>query len=117
MRQIIILSFILVILFAGCGKNRLDIDVSGIETDVRFHRLDKALFEADTSLVFRNIENIRAADSSYFDFYTDVLLNIGMPYNEGFYEYLSLFLTDTVYRRVADSVLFLFDDLQPIEKR
>jgi hypothetical protein len=117
MRIHVVLIVCVGLLFASCSKNRLNVDVAGIETSVHFQRYDKEFFGRDTASLFRELDNLRAADSTYFDIYTGGLLNIGMPGDEGFNEYLGVFLTDSVFRRVADSVLFLFNDLSAIEKQ
>ncbi|MBN1925607.1 MAG: hypothetical protein JW798_07225 [Prolixibacteraceae bacterium] len=112
----LILFFALAIIFFGCKKDRLKIDVSGIEANLNITRLEKLLFERDTVKFRENLLLIESEHRDFFDIYTAYVLKIGTVDSAWFYQDLNHFLTDTVFSRVADSVLFLFNDFEELQK-
>ncbi len=104
-------------LFLGCSKNRLKVDVSDIEADVKITRLEKLMFEKDPGIFQSNMERVLDEHRPFFDIYTQYVLKIGTADSSNFEAYLGYFLTDTVITQVADSTLSFFDDFDPYHKQ
>jgi len=115
------MKYFLILIFAflliSCKHDRLDINVSGVEVNLKINRLEKLIFVKDTATFSKNLELIRKNHTGFFDIYTKYVLKIGASDDPSFKNYLSSFVADTVISRVADSVKYVFGDFHKIEKQ
>lgn len=112
----VITTMIIVVVFASCKHDPLMVDISGIEAPMKFIRFDKEIFGRSASELVDSMEVIRERNVDYFDVYTYNIISIGGIEDEGFNDEITRFVTDTVYREVADSVLYMFNDFSKYEK-
>jgi hypothetical protein len=115
MKYFVLIVFAL--LLVSCKHDRLDINVAGIDVNLKINRLEKLLFVKDTVELSNNLEKIHNNHAGFFDIYTKHVLKIGTFEDPGFKNYLGSFVSDTVISRVADSVEYVFNDFQCIEKQ
>lgn len=97
-------------LLVSCRKNRLDIKVSKLKEPLQITRLDQELFSRDPGQLIDSIAEIHDKVGDYFDIYSYNIIGVGGIGDEGFEAELSRFVSDSVYRQVADSVLIMFHD-------
>jgi hypothetical protein len=67
----------LLILLSSCRKGTLDVNVSGIEADVRVERFDRALFEADPDSLVVLVERMYEQYGDFFDVFNQHRAGIG----------------------------------------
>jgi hypothetical protein len=111
------LIFVFAFLLISCKHDRLDINVSCVEVNLKINRLEKLMFETDTADFSKNLDFIRRNQGGFFDIYTKHVLKIGSAEDPDFKNYLMQFVSDTVFSRVADSVKNQFGDFHKIEKQ
>jgi len=103
--------FVFFLLFTACESNPLDVDVSKIEVDLKFHRLDQDLFTAknEQELSKINSEYIEKGGELY-EFYTIEMLRAGSPYDDSIGVYLSYFIQDSMMQILNTNVQQQFGD-------
>jgi hypothetical protein len=62
----------------------------------------------------RNIETLKRDHLNFFDIYTSYVLNIGTTNSSEFSTHFNHFINDTVFSRVADSVLTVFSTIDEL---
>jgi len=115
MKNILIIALLL--LFFSCRKDRLNVDVSGSNIDLKIIRLEKLLFTGDSLLLSKNLKMIESEYGGFFDVYTTHVLNIGTSADSDFVQNINSFISDTVFSRVVDSVQYVFGNFNKIEKQ
>lgn len=108
---------LIIIVLSSCKPNRLKVDVSKVKAPVEIVRFEKELFGRKPGEMIDSLESIRERTGDFFDLYSFEVISIGGIQDPGFKEELLKFVTDSVYRRVADSVAFLFNDFSAIETK
>jgi hypothetical protein len=108
---------VLAVLLFSCTHNRLNVDISNINVDLKINRIEKLIFVKDTAAFSKNINFIETNYKEFFDIYTKHVLQIGTSEGPNFRDYLGAFVKDTVISRVADSVNYVFNDFSKIEKQ
>lgn len=114
MRQIFLL-IILFFFFAGCKKNRFDVDLSNVELSTPIHRFDKDLAAFSRPDSTTSIKQLQEQYGNFFKFYNYQILNIGTSSDANYTSYLSTFLEHEVYSEVYKEVLNTFTDLSKQE--
>jgi hypothetical protein len=104
----IIAIFIISISFS-CKRNTLDVNVSGIKTNIEIKRFEKALFSADPSMLEKEIPRLRKDYGKMFDHFC-YILRLGNPGDPTFPERLRLFVTDKVNYDIYRRTLEVFPD-------
>ena len=107
--------FIIVVLFS-CKPDPLKVDVSDIDVSLSVTRLEKFMFGVNEEEFAKNIETIKRDHLSFFDIYSSYVLNIGTMESPDFNQGLRMFVTDSVFSRVGDSVLLAFKSIDKLEK-
>ena len=93
-------SILTVILLASCKSNKLDINVSNINPELKIIRFDDALFNISTLNSESEIKGLRNYNSDFFDLFTYRMIRIGGINEESFYENLNTFISDTMIQNV-----------------
>ena len=106
---------VVVLALVSCSRNRLDIDVSGVDVSLEMNRFDRVLFATDPKEVRLELVDLYKDHSAFIDLYTERIIKIGPLTGDNFDQYLSSFLTDTVIQEVADTVAVKFADFGEIE--
>ena len=114
--RILFLSSFLLVLFA-CNRNRLKVDISGIEKDVEVVRFGQQLFEIPMQVTLAELEQLHDKYPDFFDLFSYKIINVGGIGDEYFPELMGEFLTDTMILNVKSDVEDEFSDFGKIEKR
>jgi len=103
--------FVFFLIFTACESNPLDVDVSKIEVDLKFHRLDQDLFNAknEQELSKINADYINKGGELY-EFYTIEMLRAGSPYDDSIGVYLNYFIQDSMMQILNNNVQQHFGD-------
>jgi hypothetical protein len=105
------IGILFLIFFFSCKPNRLKVNVSDINVDLKITRLEQMMFGIDQSKLDKNLEVIKNNHLNFFDIYTSYVLNIGTTNSPGFKTNLNTFINDSVISRVADSILTVFSTI------
>ena len=109
------LVFLIVFILTGCQSEPLDVDVSGVEVEVEFHRLDEDLFALNPAAGQTNTAELYSKYGDFFVDYCEGVLRIGHPESEGFEFSVAQFITDESMKTLYEDVEFEFEDLDEIE--
>jgi hypothetical protein len=99
---------------AGCKHDKLKIDVSHIEISFNTYHFEKIFFDNETKNVIDTLLHIYVEHTEFIDIYTENVIQIGNIHHQEFPEYLHSFVSDTVIRQTADSVLTVFNNFSEI---
>jgi len=106
---------LLVIMFAGCGGNPLNVDVSTIDIKLEIKRLDHDIYKVDSHNLQESIAELKQKYSSFFDTYNENVIAIGDPSGSFYLSYLKAFLNDTVRVSSRLKIDSVFSDLTNLE--
>jgi len=106
----------LVMIFPGCRRNPLEVNVSDIDVTVKFKRMEKDIFTLPPDSVIVRLPELQKEYGLFFKRYVQ-LLNIGKPGSSMFNELLKIFLLDDINREVYQQVMKTYPDLKNIEKQ
>jgi len=103
---------VLFILFlAGCKQDPLDVDVSNIDLELEFKRLDQDLFNLNPAAGETNTDALYEKYGDFFVDYCEGVLRIGNPESEGFQYSIAQFITDESMKTLHEDVEFEYEDL------
>lgn len=104
------------LIFTACDTNPLEVDVSEIDVDLKFHRLDQDLFNA------KSVKELNQVNKNYIDkggelyeFYTIEMLRAGSPYDDSIGVYLDYFIQDSMMQILNDNIQAKFGDFKSEE--
>ena len=103
-----------VVLFA-CNRNRLKVDISGIEKDIEFVRFGEELFSLPLQDTLEELSDLRQKYPDFFDLFTYQVIRIGGIEDENFEQYMTSFLTDTMIQQARELVNEEFSDLDELK--
>ncbi|MCL3779638.1 hypothetical protein EMN47_04455 [Prolixibacteraceae bacterium JC049] len=107
---------ILVISIFSCQKKPLNIDISTIETNQSFFRMEKDLFQSPDSLLDKSAW-LEEKYNEFFKIFTSEMIRIGTPSDSLYPILLKKFRTDTMITEVAQKVDSVFKDFTPIQNK
>ncbi|MCF8276330.1 MAG: DUF2268 domain-containing putative Zn-dependent protease [Flavobacteriales bacterium] len=109
-----VLTF-LVLAFSGCKQDPLDVDVSNVEVDLQFKRLDQDLFSLDPSYDQVNTDALQEKYGDFFVDYCQGVLRLGLPGSESFNYSVAQFITDESMKTLYQDVQAEYPDLSLFE--
>lgn len=102
------------ILGAGCQRDLLDVDVSGIDAVVQLERFDRALFDLNQDSINGAIGPFYNTYGDFFDIYNVHVINIGQASARRYPSFLSMFINDPTNREVFDYTNKVFTSMEEI---
>jgi hypothetical protein len=114
--QLIILAGVLGFGVFSCKTRHYDVNISGIEVDIKIKRLDKDMFEANHEDIPALIPVLKQNYDGFLQLFSNVI-NAGNVDSVSFGYYLSLFCTDRLNNEVYDSVIKTFPNLTSLEEK
>ncbi|MDA3817321.1 MAG: hypothetical protein PF486_08085 [Prolixibacteraceae bacterium] len=109
--------FLLAVAFYSCNTDPLKIDVSDIEINTAFYRIDSILYGNKPDVVHDKLQSMYSKHQSFLDVYTENILQLGKVGSPALKKNLQMFLNDTVYSQVGDAIIKRFADFEPIKER
>lgn len=105
-----------IVVFA-CKPNRLKVDVSDIEADVKIFRVDSLLYAGTSEEAIENITSFYPYHQAFIDIYTQQILKLGEAGTDEFNQNLRLFLNDSVYAKVGAETQKVFANIGDLKKQ
>ena len=112
-----VVLILFVLFFAGCKHDPLDVDVSNVELEIQFQRLDQDIFALNPAAGQTNTDAIYEKYGDFFVDYCEGVLRIGNPETEGFQYSVAQFITDESMKTLYEDVQFEYEDVTPIEEQ
>ena len=100
----------------SCKRNPLKVNISNIDTNIEVVRFDNELFAADTSDLKSSLAALSNKYPEFFNLYTYKIIRIGGIGDEGFFDLMKTFLTDTMIQNVNRLVQNEFSDFEKVHK-
>ncbi len=109
-----ILSLILIL--AGCQTDRLDVDVSDLNPELTFKRLDRDFFELNPAAGQTNTEALQEKYGEFLVDYCEGVLQIGNPTSPSFNYSVAQFITNENMKTLYMDAQKEFADLSEVER-
>jgi hypothetical protein len=110
--------FIFSVLFLGCKSDPLNVDVSNVDVDVKFHRFDLDLSNAKTIGELKTVnQKLYHIGGELYEFYTIEMLLAGDPKDDSIAYYLERFVKDSMMQIVQNNINETFGDFKSEEKQ
>jgi hypothetical protein len=107
----------LVAAVSGCRQNPFQVDISGIEAEVRIERFDRDLFLMDQDTIDRAIGAYYNRYGDFFDIFNVHIINIGQASARRYPTFLSMFINDPTNREVYEYTNQVFDGMDEINEK
>jgi len=108
---------LLLVVMAGCHRNPLKIDVSGINLSVRAERLDQELFTITPDNIVQKVPELQRKYGDFYTLYNREVLAIGDSQDSLYNNYILTFLSGANLPGVRKKSDSLFHDFRPYEKQ
>lgn len=102
---------IIVLFFSACESNKLDIDVSHVDLEVKVHRFDRELFETNPDSIFRGRLKFEEEYGDFFQRYIENVIGIGQIDDPGIADSLRKFINDPYITELYNDVKKAYPDL------
>jgi hypothetical protein len=103
------------LLLCGCSHDPLDIDISGIDLDMKLERFDRDLFEMEQDTMDHAIGALYSQYGDFFDVFNVHVISIGQASSRRYSSYLSMFINDPTNREVYEYTRQVFANTEEIE--
>jgi hypothetical protein len=111
------LVIILVLIFSiSCRSNHYDVDISGIEANVRIKRLEKDLFTINPGEIPGAVPELKKKYGGFLQLFSYVI-NTGDINDSTFSDFLVRFCTDKLNNEVYNVVIKTFPDMSDTEEK
>ncbi|HKI89247.1 MAG TPA: hypothetical protein VKA38_09485 [Draconibacterium sp.] len=114
--RLFLLGSLLPVLLA-CNHNRLKVDISGINKNIKIVHFDKELFDLHQKDTLSELFELHKKYPDFFDLFTYKVIRVGGVDDEQFPYLMTRFLTDTMIVSVKNLVDKEFSDFDPISKQ
>ena len=101
--------------FAGCNSDPLNVDVSSLDPELTFKRLDQDLFNLNPASGQTNTEALYQEYGDFLTDYCDGVLRIGNPESESFQYSVAQFITDESMKTLHEDVQFEYENIEPLK--
>jgi len=108
------ISFFLIIVlgFIACSRNPLNVDISGVQVNLKMKHLDVDLLKLKTDEIPAAIPELKKSYGDFFDIFTYQMIAIGGTEQPNFAQMLNSFVNDTVIQQAKASVAQNIDTLR-----
>lgn len=111
---IIFLSFVI----TSCSGDKLDVDVSNVEVDLKFERFEKEMFEGSSPEEMAKInQNLIEKGGELYEFYVYEMLRAGSVYDDSIGTLLSFFVNDSMMQMMMEDLETEFSDFNVVEEQ
>ena len=116
MKNTVLILIIFSLLYSGCRRDPLRVDISGIDNEVRIIRFDSLLFSLHPDSISRWLPKLSEDYGAFLERFSYVI-NIGSPGDPGYEDYLHRFLSDSMIREVYGRTQEVFPGLEWLEAK
>jgi hypothetical protein len=111
---IIFLSFVI----SSCSGDKLDVDVSNVEIDLKFERFEKEMFEGSTPEEMDKInQTLIEKGGELYEFYVYEMLRAGSVYDDSIGTLLSFYVNDSMMQMMMEDLETEFSDFNVVEEQ
>ena len=103
------------LLISGCRSNPLNVDISGIDLNMKLERFDRDLFEMDQDTMNGAIGALYKQYDDFFDVFNVHVISIGQASSRTYSSYLSMFINDPTNREVYEYTNQIYSSTTEIE--
>ena len=103
-------------LLGGCSSKPLDVDVSGVQANIKLERFDRDLFMMDQDTMSAAIGTLYKDYGDFFDVFNVHVISIGQASSRRYSSYLSMFINDPTNREVFEYTNEVFASTTAIEE-
>lgn len=109
---------LLILTFFGvsCGNDPLEIDVSDVTIDMEVQRFEQDIFNHKGDFTDQDIKVLNNKYTTFFQHFTQRVINIGTRNNPNFALKLSDFIIDSYIKEVSEDVNKLYQNFSPYEE-
>jgi len=115
MRHILLTAFLIITLFNSCIFRNNDVDLTGINLNIKIHRFEQDIFSLDKDSLELLIPGIENKYGEFFGLFNNKIISIGGTNNKEYADNLKIFLSDIMiadgYRKCRE----VFPDLNLLE--
>jgi hypothetical protein len=108
------LTFILLLLIPllvdSCKRGHYNVDISGIDVDIKIRRLERDLFSISPDNIQDSVESLRKKYAGFLQLFSYVI-NTGDVNSSSFSDFMVRFCTDRQNNEVYDTTMKVFPDL------
>lgn len=108
--------FIIIFMTTSCGNNPLEIDVTDVKINLETQRFEQDLFNHEGDFTAKEIKALNDKYTTFFQDFTQSVINIGTRNNPNFAFKLSDFTIDSYIKEVYGDVNKQYADFTPYEK-
>jgi gliding motility-associated lipoprotein GldB len=109
------ITLLISFLFSGCNQDALDVDVSNLDPNLEFKRLDKDLFALNPAEGQTETDDLYAKYGDFLVDYSQGVLRIGHPESGGYDYAVAQFITDENMKTLYEDVQDQYADVSNIE--
>ena len=111
-----IFLFPMVFVLAACNSKPLDVDVSGVQANIKLERFDRDLFMMGQDTMNAAIGTLYEEYGDFFDVFNVHVISIGQASSRRYSSYLSMFINDPINREVFEYTNEVFASATAIEE-
>jgi len=115
-RQFLYLAVVLALLFTSCKSNPLDVDVSGIDSEVLVERFDKEFYMCSDMSTYPEVGSLAEKYPLFFDLYNTHIISCGSYSEQSYYQCLKVFFSDYSVVEAYSSVNKVFSDCSDVQE-
>jgi len=99
--------------FVACQSNKLKVDVSDIDLEIKIDRFEKKLFDLKNE---SSLEDLKKTHPRILNLYSEKVIGLGSVSDLNYFRYLNRFLNDSTMNLVANRIDSIFPNLDRQEE-
>ncbi len=103
----------MVCVFVACQSNKLKVDVSDIDLEIKIDRFEKKLFDLKSG---SSLEDLKKTYPRILNLYSEKVIGLGSVDDLNYFQYLNKFLNDSTMTLVANRIDSIFPNLNDQEE-
>jgi hypothetical protein len=108
----VILIYFFLLSFTGCGSDRFDVDLTGIQSEVELHRLDREFFQLRPDNFEEQHAKLQEKYGAFYQRYVENMLQLGLVDDPALKYSIASFLSNKDVIELAETVEGSFQNLQ-----
>jgi len=109
-----LISIITWLALYSCGNNPLDVDVSGVDVNLKIQRFDQKLFGYE-KITNSEIDELKTEFNPFYTAYIENVVSIGSVNDPSVYYHLNNFIQDKYIKEVQADIDSIYKDFSPYQ--